>query len=219
MTDQFDDPWATAVDEDDPFATADDVKSGGKFEPSPFLDALPGRLVAMVPRAFDPEAKKRADRIEPGQKDTEERYTVDMVVLDGGELRFWTSQKKKLDNGSFSDTERETVEVVVPEDEIPKLYTGVWRTEGNIVGALKKIDGKARPVLLGRVRRGPQAPDKRKGVTTEQVEAAYEAWEKRGKNGPKPKFSWFVDVSVVTDADRAIARQWLTKARAEGFTL
>lgn len=215
MTD-FDDPFAQTVDDDDPFATPEDVKSGGSFTPSPFLDALPGRLVAMVPRAYDPEAKKRADRIESGGKETEEKYTVDMVVLDGGPFTFYTTQKIKLDNGSFSD-ERETVEIRV--EELPALYTGVWRTEGRIVGKLKKVDGTRRPILLGRVRRVPQAPDAKKGITAEQVEKKYAEWEARGKNGPRPKFSWDIDVENLTDADRDLARTWLKHAMADGFSL
>lgn len=212
MTDDIRDPFAEEVDETDPFATEDDVKSGGKFEPSPFLDSLAGRLVFMVPRAFDAEAKKRADRIEPGGKETEEKYTVDMAVLDGGELRFWFNEKQA------GTEERVPTEKIVPADELPKLYTGVWRTEGNIVGQLKKIDGSARPILLGRVQRGPQAKDKAKGATVETIGKAYAAWEKRGKNGPKPKFSWVIEVSS-SDADKALARKAIAAFKGDGWSL
>jgi hypothetical protein len=218
MTD-VEDPFATAVDEDDPFATSEDVaRSSGPFIPRPYLADLHGRLVAMVPRELDKEAPKRKDRIEAGGKETEERYTVDMAVLDGGDLTFFYASKVE-----GKEDEYEQKEHVIPADEIPFLWLGVYRTEGNVIGQLKKIDGTARPVLLGRVRRGPQAPDKRKGVTADTVEKLWEAYEahlRAGRtNAVKPKFSWFVDVDVVTDADRALARKWLTAAKAEGFTL
>jgi hypothetical protein len=214
MTDaNIPDPWAEETNTDDPWATPEDVKSSGAFEPTPFLDSLAGRTVGMFPRKFEKEAPKRADRIEPGGATTEERYTVDMVVLDGGELRYWYTDKKANDGAG------ELVEHVIPADEIPKLYTNVWRTEGNVIGALRKIDGKARGALLGVVRRGPQAADKKKGVTADQIEAAYAAWEARGKQGPKPKFSWIVDVEATTPEAKATASAWLRKAMAEGFSL
>lgn len=208
------DPFAETVDEDDPFATPDDVaRSSGPFVPKPYLADLAGRLVAMVPREFEKDAPKREDRIQDGGPTTEERYTVDMAVLDGGALTFWYSAKVE------GSDERVPTEHTVEADEIPFLYTNVWRTEGNVIGQLKKIDGKARPVLLGRIRRGPQAPDKKKGVTPDQIEQAYAAWEKRGKNGPKPKFSWIVDVDCVTAEDRVLAGAWLKAAREDGFVL
>ncbi len=217
MTDVAD-PFATAVDEDDPFATSEDVaRSSGPFIPRPYLSDLCGRLVAMVPREVK-MVEKRKDRQEAGKDNTEERYTVDMAVLDGGPLTFFYASKVE-----GKEDEYEQKEHTIPAEEIPFTWLGVYRTEGNVIGQLKKIDGTARPVLLGRVRRGPQAPDKRKGVTADQVEKLWEAYEahlRAGRtNAVKPKFSWFVDVDVVTDADRALARQWLTAAKAEGFTL
>ena len=211
MSEHVEDPWAITVDEENPWATPEDVKTGS-FEPTPFFDSLSGRLVAFVPRFFEKEAKKRADRVEPGGATTEERYTVDMVVLDGGELRYWYNKKVE------GQEERVPTEHVIPASDLPKLYTGVWRTEGNVVGQLKKIDGSARPILLGRVVRGPQKADRDKGVTPAKIQKAYAEWEKRGKTGPKPKFSWIVDVDI-TDADRALATKWYVAAKADGFTV
>jgi hypothetical protein len=218
MTD-VEDPFATAVDEDDPFATPEDVaRSSGPFVPRPYLADLAGRLVAMVPREFKADHPKRKDRIEAGGKETEECYIVDMAVLSGGDLTFFYASKVEGKEDEFEQQEH-----TIPAGEIPFTWFRVFRTEGNVIGQLKKIDGTARPVLLGRVRRGPQAPDKRKGVTADQVEKLWEAYEahlRAGRtNAVKPKFSWFVDVDVVTDADRTLARQWLTAAKADGFTL
>lgn len=215
---EVEDPFATSVDEDDPFATADDVKrTAGPFIPRPYLSDLVGRLVAMVPREVK-RVEKRKDRQEAGKDNTEERYTVDMAVLDGGDLTFFYASKVE-----GKEDEYEQKEHTVPEEEIPFTWTSVHRTEGNVIGQLKKIDGTARPVLLGRIRRGPQAPERRKGVTADQIEKAwadYEALLRAGRtNAVKPKFSWVVDVDVVTDADRLLARQWLTEAKANGFTL
>lgn len=212
------DPFATAVDEDDPFATAEDVKSAsGPFVPRPYLADLAGRLIALVPRVFEKEAPKRADRVKPGEKDKEERYTADLVLLDGGDLTFFYASKIE----GTEDFEQK--EHTVSAEEIPFLWENTYRTEGNVIGQLKKVDGTSRPILLGRVRRGPQAADRRKGMTVDQVEKAwkdYEAHLRAGRtNATKPKFSWFVDVDVVTDEDRVMARQWLTTAKANGFSL
>lgn len=213
------DPFATAVDEDDPFATAEDVKrASGPFIPRPYLADLCGRLVAFVPRSYEKDAPKRKDRIEAGGKETEERYTADMVVLDGGDLTFFYASKVEGRENEFEQKEH-----TVPAAEIPFLWENTFRTEGNVIGQLKKVDGTARPILLGRVRRGPQAADKRNGVTADQTEKLwrdYEAHLRAGRtNATKPKFSWFVDVDVVTDADRVVARRWLTAAKANGFSL
>ena len=192
-------------------------RTAGPFIPRPYLSDLVGRLVTMVPRVVE-KVEKRKDRQEAGKDNTEERYTVDMAVLDGGDLTFFYASKVEGKEDEFEQKEH-----TVPAEEIPFTWLGVYRTEGNVIGQLKKIDGTARPVLLGRVRRGPQAPERRKGVTADQVEKAwadYEALLRAGRvNAVKPKFSWVVDVDVVTDADRLLARQWLTEAKANGFTL
>lgn len=201
------DPFAVETDED-PFATPEDSRGGGNFEPAPFFDAIPGRLVALIPRKFEPEAKKRADRVEAGGKDTEERYTADMVVLDGGPISFWYNEKVE------GSDQREPVEKVI--DVLPRLFPGTWRTEGRVIGRLKKIDGGARPILLGRVRRVPQKDDAAT-QTIASIEAAWAAWEKRGKNGPRPKFSWDVVPDGLTEADKALARDWYRAAVADGF--
>lgn len=204
------DPFAVETDED-PFATPEDSKGGGSFEPSPFFDAIPGRLVALIPRKFEPEAKKRADRVEAGGKDTEERYTADMVVLDGGPVTFWYNEKQE------GSEERVPTEKTI--DALPHLFPGTWRTEGRVIGRLKKVDGGARPILLGRVRRVPQKDDAAKGATMASIESAWAAWEKRGKNGPRPKFSWDVIPDGLTDADKALAASWWKAAQADGFKL
>lgn len=211
MTSDVRDPFAAAQNEDDPFAAAEDSRAGGNFEPAPFFDAIPGRLVALVPRRFEPEAKKRADRIEPGGKDTEERYTADMVVLDGGPLTFWYS--KKIDGSEEREPTEKTIET------LPHLFPGTWRTEGRVVGRLKKVADGAKPILLGRVTRVPQAADRAKGATVASVTAAYAAWEKRGKNGPRPKFSWDVIPDELTADDHALALAWYRSAVTEGFKI
>lgn len=222
MKQEIADPFAENVDADDPFATSEDVAtSSGPFVPRPYLSDLAGRLVAMVPREFDPEAPKRADRIEAGKDETQERYIVDLVLLDGGELTFY--YKSKVQDPKPGQDEWEEKAHTVAADEIPHLWTRVHREEFAIIGQLKKVDGKARPILLGRVRRGPQAADRRKGMTIDQVEEAWKVYEghlKAGRvNATKPKFSWVIDVDGNTDADREKARAWYAKAKAEGFSL
>lgn len=213
---EIDDPFAQSQDEDDPFANADDSRQGGgPFVPKPALEDLEGRLVVMVPRALDKEAPKAQqywkDKNVP---ETQERYTVDLVVLDGGPLTYTYKDKQQTGNGGVTVTEKE---FSVPE--LPFMFRDAWRNEASIIGQLRKVDGTKKPMLLGVLRKGPQADDRRAGKTWSDIAEAFTAWRASGRGNP-PKFSWMVDVDAGEEPqNRRLALEWWNAARAEGYTL
>lgn len=204
MTQTVEDPFATDADTDDPFATPEDVRPGsGSFLPKPSLAALEGRMVAMIPRKFEDDAPLPEQYREPGGKTVRDRYTVDMYVLDGGELRYFYTERGQ--NGA-ADTEKEQV---IPASDLPVLFADTWRVEQSIIGQLRKVDGSQRPILMGIVRRGPKAAERRAGATFESVEAAFVAWEQKPARtrGNPPAFSWQIDLDVPAER-RAVALDW-----------
>lgn len=203
------DPFgATTVDED-PFATADDVK-GGTFTPSPPLEALDGKLVIMVPRKFVDDAPVPEQWKKAGGATIRDRYTVDLVVLGAGEFTF--QYMAKVDGKEEREEQSHTV-------TLPALFTGKWVHESAIIGQLRKVDGTSRPLLRGILRRGPQADDRRAGKTFADVEAAFAAWMRNPRPNQTPKFSWQVDVDGVTAEQAAAALTWYRNAVQNGFTL
>jgi hypothetical protein len=212
MSQEIEDPFAGHMDEDDPFADADTAKAGGgSFTPRPALEDLEGRLLAMIPRELDKESKTPDIYVQKGASPTREQYTVDMALLDGGPLTF--TYKEKVTKGNTTTVEDKEFTV----DALPFLWTGVWRNESAIIGQLKKVDGTAKPILLGRLVRGPQARDRKAGKTIADVADAFAAWRKNPK-GMMPAFSWQIDTEI-TAADSQLAREWWAQARAAGVKL
>jgi len=209
MTNQQDiaDPFAEGVDEGDPFATADDVKGGGAWTPSPKWEEVQGRLVAIFPRSFRDDAP---DPFSDGGKGVRDRWVADLVVLDGGAFSFEYLGPRKED-GSDRDV------LVHQVDEVPALFEGKYIHEASVIGQLNKAQKTPRPVVIGRVIRGPQAKDRKAGKTAADINKAWDGWEAKGRRGAAPRFSWQIDVENVTEADRELARGWLKRARAEGF--
>ncbi|MFL6145603.1 MAG: hypothetical protein ACJ72N_27545 [Labedaea sp.] len=212
MSQEIEDPFAQHTDEDDPFADADTARAGGgSFTPRPALEDLEGRLLAMIPRELDTESKTPDVWVQKGAPPTREQYTVDMVLLDGGPLDY--TYKDKVTEGNTTTVTEKTFTVAV----LPFLWTGVWRSEANLIGQLKKVDGTPKPILLGRLVKGPQAKDRKNGVSIQDVAAEFEKWRKNPR-GAAPSFSWQVDTDV-TPADQTLAREWWAAARANGFKL
>jgi hypothetical protein len=210
MTQDIEDPFAVGADEDDPFADAATARQGaGTFTPRPALEDLEGRTVIMVPRGLDKEAKTPDMWVAKGAQPTREQYTVDLVVLDGGPLSF--PYKDKVTEGNTTRVEEKTFTV----DELPFMWKGVWRTEASIIGQLKKVDGTSKPMLLGVLRKGPQADDRKAGVTWQNIAEAFEVWRKNPR-GNAPKFSWFVDVD---SANKELALAWWRAAQASGYSI
>lgn len=201
----LEDPFAGAdIDNDDPFATSADLKRG--FTPRPTFEDIEGRLIIMVPRALDENAKVPEQFAkEPGE--TREQYTADLVVLSGGTLSFTYKDR----------SEKEEREVSVTQ-ELPHMWTGVYVPQASLIGQLKAAHKSPRPMVLGIMRRGPQAADRRAGKTFEDIEGQFAKWVKNPK-GAAPKFSWQVDPDIVTPEQKAIAMQWYRQARENGFSL
>lgn len=205
MSDTVQDPFGSEPDETDPFATPEDVKSSGVFTPVPALPYLEGRLVAMIPRKFEDDAPIPSEYVQKDGPTVRDRYTVDMYVLDGGELRFTYNAKVE------GKEEREEKEHVVSADELPAEFKNVWRVEQALIGQLRKIDGTARPILLGTVRRGPQAKDRNAGKTFADIEEAYRQYLANPAKVKEPRFSWQMDVEI-TPEQRKTALAWWSAA-------
>lgn len=209
MTQDVRDPFAEQADDFDPFASPDEAAAGGPFVPWPSIEAVSERLVVMVPREFDKEAKvsEYAQRTY-GMQPTQEEWRVDLVVLDGGQLAYTYRAKD-------GDTYKEANHII---DELPALIPG-WRVSaGNIMGVLNKVSKLPTPLALGRIRPGYTKKQMDAGKTFAQFAAEREAFyaSPRGKTQPKPV--WHL---VVSDApsDKALAIAWYRAAVADGFKL
>lgn len=208
------DPFAEATDLDDPFATAEDTAStGAEFKPSPKPEYLDGALVAMVPRKYDAKAKKLERFVKAGEDPHQERWTVDLYVIEGpkvGEdVSFWYT---KTDRDSGATTE---VEYVIAAANMPEAFPHNRVYQWGIIGQLNKVAGNARPILMGRIERGPKAADERNGKTFADVAAEFKAWEQRGRKGERPGFAWKVNQAEKGSADHAKGLAWYRDAKPD----
>lgn len=184
------DPFVSAHDSDDPFATSEDFR-GGPFTPSPPIELLRGRLVAMFPRKFEANADNPFKEESKPETYTRELYTVDLYVLDGGPLTF--EYKVRGDAEKGTEDRYETHDAGTPTAAEPFVIKGHWVPQGNLIGKLKGSHRKGAP-FLGVLEIGAQAQDRKKGKTDAQIRAEQDAWVKRGKVGNGPRFSWTADV-------------------------
>ena len=199
-----DDPFGGVDVDEDPFATSEDVK-GGVFAPKPKPEDLNGRLIAMIPRSFKADHPKPEQWRKDANDTVQDLYTVDLYVIDGGELRFWYDAKVE------GSEDLVPTEQIIPAEDMPAAFEGVWILQQALIGQLKRVDGTARPILMGTMRRGPQAKEARAGKTFDDIRDAYDAWVARGKPDNKgPKFSWQVDVNVNADQRRQAQQWWAT---------
>lgn len=196
------DPFTPAVDKDDPFATNSDFR--GDFTPSPTLEVLQGRLVVMIPRSLDPEAK---DPNNPGK--TREVFTVDLTVLDGGPLEYTFKRKADPEKGTPETWEKYDAGNVTPDS--PFTVEGFWVPQGVLIGKLKKAHASGAP-FLGVVSMGPTKDQRDRGVTAAQVREAYASWVAAGKPGNSPKFAWSLEDPDATR--RAAAVAWWGRVRS-----
>lgn len=178
------DPFTGVRDQADPFATSEDYR-GGDFTPSPTLESLKGRLVAMFPRSLDPNAK---DPNNPGK--TREQYTVDLYVLDGGRLSYFYTQKGDAERGTQDEVKEYVVEEITPES--PFHVASYWVPQGGVIGKLKKAHRDGVP-FLGIPTMVPVKADAEKGKTKAQVEAEVAAWVARQRQGARPRYSWALE--------------------------
>jgi hypothetical protein len=215
MTDHIsDDPFAVETNADDPFAASEDVKSGGTFVPRPPVEMLEGRLIVLVPRSFDKEAKVSDYLQSKGFPAVREEWTTDLVILNGAPMEYTYRSKKE---GTKDEFEEKTFSI----DEFPALIPGFRVSWANIIGSLNKLSAGPKPFGLGRIRAGYSAKEMREGKTFEDFERELSAWEEKVKASPrsageKPKAKWHF---VISDdaADRKLALEWWKVAQAEGF--
>lgn len=200
------DPFgAPETDELDPFATPEDVKAGSTFEPSPKPEALDGRLVIMIPRRF------RSDDLVPEgfrkhEGETRDRYDVDLYVLGNHPLTFHAYVKE---DGSEEYVEKE---FTIPASDMPKGFRSVRIVQAALVGQLRRISGTPRPVLMGIMRRGPQARDRGR-KTFDSIGAEHAEWVRKGKRGQEPRFSWQIDADVTPDQRKMATDWWAANSR------
>lgn len=224
MTTDLSDPFATTGaaedDPDDPFATADDVKSGGPFVPWPSVTDVAERLVVLVPRKYDEEAKvSEFLQKKYGYPAVRPEWRADLVVLDGGDLSYTYSAKK---DGTENEYEDKTYEVAAAD--LPFLVPN-WRiTWANMLGTLTKLSKLSTPVGFGRIRAGYAAKEMRAGRTFEEFAAEQEAYYAAVKDNPRqtklkePSPRWHFVLSE-NPADKALALAWWKAAKADGYSL
>ena len=214
MTDNMpEDPFADPVsaDLDDPFASAEDLKAGsGVFVPWPAIEAIRDRLVVIVPRTFDSEAKvseflQKTYNLKP----TREEWKTDLVVLDGGTLQYTYRAKRDGTENEYEEREHRI-------EALPALIPG-WKVSwGNVIGSLNKIADSPKPFALGRLRAGYSIKEMRAGRTFEEFRAEQEAFYANPRGKKEPKAVWHLEASEAP-ADKAVALAWWKTARAEGF--
>lgn len=191
------------VDTSDPFATGETVNAGGNFRPTPSPEALAGRLVVYIPRSFRKDALVPKDFAKV-QGETREEWRADLYVIDRAPL---TYTAKRTDQQTQAVT---TETITLAAEDMPAEFLDIFVAQAALIGQLRKVDGTAKPLLMGVLRRGPKADQKRAGKTFAQVEAEYAAWMAnmaKGIRGTEPAFSWQVDVDVTPD-QRAAALAW-----------
>lgn len=195
------DPFSSAHDMEDPFATGSDFK-GGPFTPSPQIETLRNRLIVMIPREFNPEAENPFWEKE-GDSKTRELYTVDLYVLGGGPFVF--SYKTKADPEKGIAAEYKDYDAGTPSAETPFEVKRFWVPQGGLIGKLKQTHAKGAP-LLGVPNFVPRKSGRDKGVTNAAIRAEYDAWVKRGKPGNGPSTAWGIDDP--TPEQRKVAITW-----------
>lgn len=190
------------MDASNPFASPDDVRVN--FKPAPKLEDLSGRLVVMIPRLFRSDHPKNEQYVKPGESPLQDLYTVDLHVIEQRALTFVTIEKGK--DGAL-DIEKKTD---MPAVEFPADFPGVWILQAAIIGQLRRVDGSARPLLAGRVRRGPTKNSRAR--TFDAMEAEWAAYEDKLRSGNfnavKPQFSWQIDVALNADDQRLLMGWW-----------
>lgn len=223
------DPWAATTDsvpttsnavptgplagQEDPFGTTSEYRSAGDWTPRVPFESIVGRLVIMLPKSFNAEAR---DPFNEGA--TREEYRVDLVVLDGGPLTYPHTEKDPSDA-----TKRIWKDMIVPA-LVTENADGTTRpgwtaksqsvAQGALIRSLKGVDKDGR-FYLGVMARAPYAKHASKGATLESVKVEYEEWERRGKPGKAPESTWTLDdrPGVFTPAHRALAVAWWNEYR------
>ena len=191
------------VDQSDPFATGETVNAGGgNFRPTPGPEALNGRLVVYIPRSFRKDAKV-PESFAKFQGETREEWRADLYVLDRRDLTY-TANRTDQNGVKTQET------ITIPAADMPAEFLDTFVPQAALIGQLRKVDGTAKPLLMGVLRRGPKAEQKKAGKTFADIEREYAAWMQamgQGRKTTEPGFSWQVDVDVTPD-QKALALAW-----------
>jgi hypothetical protein len=180
----------------DPFATPDSVLGGGGKRGPGWADLL-GRLVVLKP------IEKKVDQPVPNQPNqTQDFWSCDLTVLDGGKLTIVTPAKPASGDQPELPEQRNEYD---PPETFP-----AWFAYGKAI-TIKLDNLGATPLYLGVVQRCPTGPEYRKGMTWQQKTAEWDAYVAKvqadpARAGAKPQFSWgLVDP---TPEQRAAALAW-----------
>lgn len=196
---------AMPINTGDPFASPSDLGGGGAFTPTPGVENLVGRTVVYIPRTFDPAAPVPAAFGAPAGA-TRKQWTADLYVLDGGELRFW--YKQKGDPQATPPVPEATVEKVVEEvsPTNPYVCLNTWVAQAAFVGKLTAAAERGQ-ILIGTPIRGAMKAQADKGATDASVQAEYQAWLDRGKQGNSPRFVWLL-ADVTPEGMKNVQTWW-----------
>lgn len=193
------------IDTSNPFASPSDLGGGGTFTPTPGVESLVGRTLVYIPRTFDPAAPvPAAFGAAPGA--TRKQWTADLYVLDGGELRFW--YKQKGDTQATPPVPESTVEKVVENvtPENPYVCLNTWVAQAAFVGKLSAAADRGQ-LLIGSPIRGAMKAQADKGMKDADVQAEYDAWIARGKQGNSPRFVWLL-ADVTPEGMKNVQTWW-----------
>lgn len=148
----------------------------------PKFDFLLGRLVIMRPLQIDIVPKFEAK----SPDETQERATIDLVVLDGEPL--------------YNESQG--------EEPLPAIYKGMWINQSAVIGQLKgSLSLTKRQPVLGRLYRFPRKDALEKYPTRHAIEEGLARHYSSNGREPKPQFSWRLE--RYSDEDMNIAMRWL----------
>jgi len=197
-------PAGKMADVDDPFATSSEIKTGGVWTPRVPFEDIEGRMVVLVPKSFDPEAKNPF----PGGDPTREEFRVDLVILDGDPFTYeYTEPDPK---GAALPRIEKTMTV----DSFPFTAISQSVAQGGLVGKLKPLFEEGR-FFLGVMSYAPYVADAKKGATIDSTRAIVQNWISKGRKGTKPQYTWALDdrPTVLTPERRALAAAWWAEYR------
>lgn len=193
------------------FATSSQFK-GGAWDPYVPNESLEGRLVVMAIKSYTDTAPVPESFNQPPGSVREE-YKIDLIVLDGEPFSF-DYKKEKASPG------KDEVWAKFEVPEIPFVFKGQGVAQPVLVGKLNGARSTGSMGILGVMVRYPYAKDLKQGATIESVTAAVKSWEDRGKNGTKPKHTWYLDdrPEVLTKERWDIFNAWLPTYLASQVT-
>ncbi len=190
-------PAGTLADSANPFGSSSEF-GGGDFTPLPNMELLYGRTLIYIPR----KQVQVDDLQNPGTKRT--IWSADLYVIDGGKLEFGYVVKANPERGQKEDEFKTwTHENCSPETPFTVLNSFVFQASFNWL--LNKLASERR-LALGTPKRVPTNTQRKAGMTSETVQAAFESWVARGRMKPDPTFAWSFQDPTPTGA--ALAGQW-----------